>query len=875
MADSKSNNARSNSSRSGGRSQNKNTTTKKSTGQATKKKQISREEELKKKQNEIYFFIAFAVTVFLFCSNFGWCGFIGNFFSDFLFGLFGVVEYILPIYMFITVAFLLSNGVKKSVIKRVLCIGLFVVAAAFIFQLIAGLDEANIKTLYIEGYGDKKGGGVIFGGLLLLLYNSIGMTGCIIVISLLIIIGIIIVLNVSLIDIAKNSFNTIKEKTQYSEEDEEDDDYEESKPVSKKAAVPVNTKQQDLNNNLKVFDNKEKKKKKSKYLDEEMTELKPLKGDDFFSKFELDDSFEANGAKIDGDMPPKEEISVLEPEKRRRKKTKASYEEMIAERDSIAADINNANTISDAVDEVALDKEKSDKSKKVDISAVDNDFTKKDVVPDSGYKLPPLSLLKSGSGSNNSGGENEIKETAIKLQGVLQDFGVNVSILGYSRGPSVTRYEFQPQQGVKVNKIVNLADDIMLNMAATGIRIEAPIPGKAAVGIELPNNKKDAVCFRDLLESPNYKNHKSNIAFAVGKDISGQVIVEDIAKMPHLMVAGATGSGKSVCINTLIMSILYRANPDDVKLIMIDPKQVELKVYNDIPHMLIPVVTDPKKAAGALNWAVMEMTDRYNKFAQYNVRNLEGYNAKVKSVTGSEQGNEELKKLPQIVIIVDELADLMMVAHGEVEDAIVRLSQLARAAGIHMVIATQRPSVDVITGLIKANVPSRIAMKVSSGIDSRTILDQVGAEKLLGNGDMLFYLTGYSKPIRVQGAYLSDEEIVNVVEFLKAQTGEAKYDASVTEKIESAKDSGSASGSSGASDSEYDEYFVDAGKFIISKDKASIGMLQRVFKIGFNRAARIMDQLSEAEVVGPEEGTKPRKVLMTEEEFENFVENNL
>ncbi|MBQ8913476.1 MAG: DNA translocase FtsK, partial [Lachnospiraceae bacterium] len=319
--------------------------------------------------------------------------------------------------------------------------------------------------------------------------------------------------------------------------------------------------------------------------------------------------------------------------------------------------------------------------------------------------------------------------------------------------------------------------------------------------------------------------------------------------------------------------ILYKAKPDEVKLIMVDPKQVELGVYNGIPHLLIPVVTDPKKAAGALNWAVMEMTNRYQLFAQYNVRNLEGYNEKVKNVTGTEEGVEELKKLPQIVVIVDELADLMMVAHGEVEDAIVRLTQLARAAGIHLVIATQRPSVDVITGLIKANVPSRIAMTVSSGTDSRTIIDMNGAEKLLGKGDMLYYPTGYPKPVRVQGAYLSDEEIANVTRFLKEQSGEVKYDEKVSAEIDSSKAGGGSVGSSASND--VDEYFVDAGKFIIGKEKASIGMLQRVYKIGFNRAARIMDQLEEAGVVGPEEGTKPRKVLMVMEEFENYVENNL
>ena len=451
-----------------------------------------------------------------------------------------------------------------------------------------------------------------------------------------------------------------------------------------------------------------------------------------------------------------------------------------------------------------------------------------------------------------------------KLQQILKDFGVNVTVTDVSCGPTVTRYELQPDHGVKVSKILSLADDIKLNLAVADIRIEAPIPGKAAIGIEVPNKENTAVMLRDLLESHEFQSSSSGIAFAAGRDIGGKVILADIAKMPHLLIAGATGSGKSVCINTLIMSIIYKAKPEDVRLIMIDPKVVELSVYNGIPHLLIPVVTDPKKAAGALNWAVMEMTNRYQKFADLHVRDLKGYNEKVSQ---AEIPSPDYPKLPQIVIIVDELADLMMVAPGEVEDAICRLAQLARACGIHLVIATQRPSVNVITGVIKANIPSRIAFSVSSSVDSRTIIDMGGAEKLLGKGDMLFYPSGYQKPLRVQGAFVSDEEVNAVVEFLReSQNGYVNYNDEVTSKITSA---GPAEMSGGA---ERDVYFVNAGKYIIEKDKASIGMLQRVFKIGFNRAARIMDQLYEAGVVGPEEGTKPRKVLMSAEEFEAYIE---
>ena len=483
------------------------------------------------------------------------------------------------------------------------------------------------------------------------------------------------------------------------------------------------------------------------------------------------------------------------------------------------------------------------------------------------YHYPPLKLLKRGDGKSQGDSDEHLRKTAKKLQDTLHNFGVNVTVTNVSCGPTVTRYELQPEMGVKVSKIVNLADDIKLNLATPDIRIEAPIPGKAAVGIEVPNKENSPVMLRDLLQSEEFKNAKSKLSFAAGKDIAGKPVVADIAKMPHLLIAGATGSGKSVCINTLIISILYKATPDEVRLIMIDPKVVELSVYNGIPHLFIPVVTDPKKAAGALNWAVSEMTSRYNAFAEYGVRNLGEYNKKVANMRVPE-GEKAPEKMPQIVIIVDELADLMMVAPGEVEDAICRLAQLARAAGIHLIIATQRPSVNVITGLIKANMPSRIAFSVSSGVDSRTILDMNGAEKLLGKGDMLFYPQGYQKPARLQGAFVSDEEVSAVVEYVSDKNQGAVYDTSIEKQVNTAGVPGGAGGG------DRDVYFTEAGKFIIEKEKASIGMLQRMFKIGFNRAARIMDQLCDAGVVGPEEGTKPRKVLMSAEEFENYLEEN-
>ena len=583
-----------------------------------------------------------------------------------------------------------------------------------------------------------------------------------------------------------------------------------------------------------------------------------------------------------------ERINDEEKDKEKDKET-TEYKLIDGETDNVEAmtnevvDINNeaadneenASEISNISDNEVIESEAKDNEIISNETVVKEIKAKEAAVPDrkkaegKDYIFPPVTLLIKEQQTQSSGYEQYLKETALKLQQTLESFGVNVTITDISCGPSVTRYEMFPEQGTKVSKILSLTDDIKLNLAASDIRIEAPIPGKAAIGIEIPNKHNQTVHFRDLIESSTFKNFKSRLAFAVGKDIGGKTVVTDLAKMPHLLIAGATGSGKSVCINTLIMSILYKASPEEVKLIMVDPKMVELSIYNGIPHLLIPVVTDPKKASGALNWAVAEMTNRYKKFTETGVRNIEGYNKKVKELQKSgEIDPETIKKMPQIVIIIDELADLMMVAPGEVEDAIVRLSQLARAAGIHLVIATQRPSVNVITGLIKANVPSRIAFSVSSGVDSRTIIDMNGAEKLLGKGDMLFYPAGYSKPVRVQGAFISDSEISDVVEFLKENEDVAVYDTEVTEKIENKLNSAAIS-------QEKDEYFEAAARFVIEKDKASIGMIQRMFKVGFNRAARIVDQLADAGIVGPEEGTKPRKVLMSSEQLEAYFEEYL
>lgn len=484
------------------------------------------------------------------------------------------------------------------------------------------------------------------------------------------------------------------------------------------------------------------------------------------------------------------------------------------------------------------------------------------------YIFPSTDLLTPGTASGKGREElaRSMQETADKLKRTLQDFGVGVTITNISRGPSVTRYELQPEQGVKVSKIVNLADDIKLNLAAEDIRIEAPIPGKAAIGIEVPNKEKQMVAFRDLLESDEFTKAKSKTIFAAGKDIAGKTVVADIEKMPHLLIAGQTGSGKSVCINTIIMSILYKARPSEVKLIMIDPKVVELSVYNGIPHLLIPVVTDPKKAAAALNWAVNEMEERYKKFAEHKARNIIGYNAQIDQIEDV-PGKDRPEKIPQIIVIVDELADLMMTAGTDVEDAIQKLAQKARAAGIHLIIATQRPSVNVITGVIKANIPSRIAFSVASGIDSRTILDETGAEKLLGKGDMLFHPYYISKPVRVQGAFVSDDEVTEVVNFLTQQKNVRGGEINTNIDLQANMPGNSLPGG------DQDELFETAGRFIIEQEKASIGNLQRHLRIGFNRAARIMDQLYAAGVVSKDEGTKPRKVLMKTEEFEEYLQS--
>ena len=480
------------------------------------------------------------------------------------------------------------------------------------------------------------------------------------------------------------------------------------------------------------------------------------------------------------------------------------------------------------------------------------------VVEDEHYEYPPIELLSKSGKKTLKGGAKALTDTATRLQRTLYSFGVSAKVENVSVGPAITRYELKPAEGVRVSKIANLADDIALNLAAETIRIEAPIPGKQAVGIEVPNKEKETIHLREVLDSDEFKNNKSKLAIALGKDVAGNIQLADISKMPHVLIAGSTGSGKSVCINTIITSIVYHAKPSEVKFVMVDPKVVELSVYNGIPHLLIPVVTEPRKAAGALAWAVQEMEERYNKFAGKGVRDLKGYNKAIEK-------ENEAGKLPQIVIIIDELADLMMVAKNDVEDAICRLAQKARAAGMHLVIATQRPSVDVITGLIKANIPSRIAFAVSSQVDSRTILDSIGAEKLLGKGDMLYFPTGAPKPSRVQGAFVSDDEVEKIVDFIKSN-GTATYSEDILESIENNNKTDKEIASD-SQDDDTDPLLTDAIQTVVETGQASTSFIQRRFKVGYARAGRIIDQMEERGVISGYQGSKPREVLMTLEKL--------
>lgn len=825
--------------------------------------------------------LSFLVSLLLLLSNLGFCGIVGEGLSQGLVFLFGSFSVLFPFVLFFLVAFTMANRNNPMIMRKIpfICF-LYIFLGAFLPVLILGKSiPEDLTDLLTEG-------GVLPGIFLLFLKQFLGSLGAMIVLFFAILLCLVMITEKPLMSLfalfsvqtaekagrrAKSDLQRISqtarealEERRFRREEREADfqttdfhleDFKEEREVSP----------------LEAEENKEKEALRSDLLSvkEELDLINSKKEDwkeDSFTVEGLSDSseveelFPENSSEIDA--VPKVKSLKKQSMKEEPLDEEALDEEELKKR-LLQGDPSSRVVYTADGRRIASDNENLQKriqEKKEEELTVDS-VPEKTAKP---YVFPPLSLLKR-SHSQEEEKRSEIEKNAQTLKETLKSFGITVSISNVSVGPSVTRYELQPEQGVKLAKIVSLSNDIKMRLAAADIRIEAPIPGKSAVGIEVPNKNSQVVYLGDILSSPAFQENKMKLAFGVGKDIGGKVVVTDIAKMPHLLVAGATGAGKSVSINTLIMSILYRYSPEEVRMIMVDPKVVELQVYNGIPHLLIPVVTDPKKAAAALNWAVAEMTSRYKKFAAYGVRDLSGYNEKIRGLTEEEREKEGLSVLPQILIIIDELADLMMVSASEVEDAIVRLTQLARACGMHLIIATQRPSVNVITGLIKANVPSRIAFSVSSGVDSRTIIDMNGAEKLLGKGDMLFFPQNLPKPIRVQGAFVSDEEVAKVTEFLKSQ-GEAEYNHSISKSLEK-----EATEETGGSQSDRDELFAEAGSLVIETDKASIGFLQRKFRIGFNRAARIMDQLAAEHVVGEEEGTKARKVLMNMEEFEELL----
>ena len=837
-------------------------------------------------KEEAILILSFLVSLLLLLSNLGFCGIVGEGLSQGLVFLFGSFSVLFPFVLFFLVAFTMANRNNPMIMRKIpfICF-LYIFLGAFLPVLVLGKSiPEDLTDLLTEG-------GVLPGIFLLFLKQFLGSLGAMIVLFFAILLCLVMITEKPLMSlfalfsvqtaekagrraksdlqrISQTAREALEERRSRREEREADfqttdfhlEDFKEEREVSL----------------LEAEENKEKEALRSDLLSvkEELDLINSKKEDwkeDSFTVEGLSDSskeeelFPEDFSEIDA--VPKSQSLKKQSIKKQSMKEQSMKEQPLDEEELkkrlLQGDPSSRVVYTADGRRIASDNENLQKriqEKKEEELTVDS-VPEKAAKP---YVFPPLSLLKR-SHSQEEEKRSEIEKNAQTLKETLKSFGITVSISNVSVGPSVTRYELQPEQGVKLAKIVSLSNDIKMRLAAADIRIEAPIPGKSAVGIEVPNKNSQVVYLGDILSSPAFLENKMKLAFGVGKDIGGKVVVTDIAKMPHLLVAGATGAGKSVSINTLIMSILYRYSPEEVRMIMVDPKVVELQVYNGIPHLLIPVVTDPKKAAAALNWAVAEMTSRYKKFAAYGVRDLSGYNEKIRGLTEEEREKEGLSVLPQILIIIDELADLMMVSASEVEDAIVRLTQLARACGMHLIIATQRPSVNVITGLIKANVPSRIAFSVSSGVDSRTIIDMNGAEKLLGKGDMLFFPQNLPKPIRVQGAFVSDEEVAKVTEFLKSQ-GEAEYNHSISKSLEK-----EATEETGGSQSDRDELFAEAGSLVIETDKASIGFLQRKFRIGFNRAARIMDQLAAEHVVGEEEGTKARKVLMNMEEFEELL----
>ncbi|MCY6483920.1 DNA translocase FtsK [Clostridium aestuarii] len=768
------------------------------TKKTSRKTKYSRRKNSKRKskfENDIkgIIFITIGILIILsvFITNSSSAGLIGITSKKILISFMGIGSYFFPfIIIFLGISYIAKNG-KVNFKKRFYGILLLIVNSLLFIQMIL-INEYYTEGNVLQGiqkiYNEEK---ITHGGILsylidVPLYKLFGSIGTYIILVSIYIIALILIFQISLSDII-HEFKINKNKEDQ-EEEEEEEPLKEVKTNSKNVLIKDNDGHQsfikNLNNKMKVLD--------------------------FIKSSNNED-----------------EIQIIEPK-------------VIAETSSDKfTKYDNENLNAYATKQYS--NEETNNELKLNDKIIENySYDKIE------YKFPPLNLLNYYSlEKHNKSNKKELINIASKLEDTLNSFGVDAKVLQVTRGPSVTRFELQPNAGVKVSKITHLSDDIALSLAASTIRIEAPIPGKSAVGIEIPNKTISPVLLREVIEDSEFQNSNKNIAFALGKDIGGNCVVSDLSKMPHMLIAGATGSGKSVCINTLIVSLLYKYSPNDVKLLLIDPKVVELNVYNNIPHLLIPVVTKPKKAAGALNWAVNEMTRRYNLFADNNVRNVEGYN----ELHNKGKINE---KLPWIIIIIDELADLMIVSPGEVEEYIGRLAQMARAAGMHLVIATQRPSVDVITGVIKANIPSRISFAVSSQIDSRTILDSAGAEKLLGKGDMLFYPVGESKPIRIQGAFISEEEVEKIVDFIKTQENSIKYEEKIIKEINSVEKKAS----------DCDELMDEAIKFVFEAGQASTSLLQRKLRIGYNRAARIIDELENKGIVSGKNGSKPRNILI-------------
>ena len=773
-------------------------------------------------------------------------GVVGAKLSEILGGMIGIMQYVLPIGIFAVAIKLACEG-SETLISKLIQYGVLLISLSVVFSVlqISGgeLQSAKelsevVKDAYYLG-SEGKGGGAIGAVGAVPLAKMLGDIGAVILCVGIAVVLLVFTFGISLSDIINNIVERLEEKKEEKYE-QKLQRMEEDKKARKEELQETPAQKRKRLREEKIAQKEQEKKEKEVMANQIKINFggRILDGDNVEEKTGLKKYDHSND-----DLEPLTKTSKL---------AKLSAKE---EKQEMQPDVIENNLFKQE------DEQKEEKKKEV--LQLEHALT----VEDEHYEYPPIELLGKPTQKALKGGAKALTDTATKLQKTLYSFGVSAKVENVSVGPAITRYELKPAEGVRVSKIANLADDIALNLAAETIRIEAPIPGKQAVGIEVPNKERASVHLREILESDEFKENKSKLTIALGKDVAGKIQLADIAKMPHVLIAGSTGSGKSVCINTIITSIIYNAKPSEVKLVMVDPKVVELSVYNGIPHLLIPVVTDPRKAAGALAWAVQEMDNRYNLFATKGVRDLKGYN---KAIEKEQEGNG---KLPQIVIIIDELADLMMVAAKEVEESICRLAQKARAAGMHLVIATQRPSVDVITGLIKANVPSRIAFAVSSQVDSRTILDSIGAEKLLGKGDMLYFPSGAPKPSRVQGAFVTDEEVEKIVDFVKSN-GTATYSEDILETIENNNKTDKELVQEASEDDEADPFLMDAIQTVIETGQASTSFIQRRFKVGYARAGRIIDQMEERGVISGYQGSKPREVLMTMDRWNELKMGN-